>query len=386
VFYICRSDHENDCIYSENVSEYFFEIGIQCRTLKLSSDSQRPELHECLNEDAIGVLGYNSQLDHSWLKSEKFIEAAARLNLPVIHWIMDHPSCRWPEFDALAASKSCFLFNSASSEQYFHRFCLPRARTGVIGGVGPNSRSRVSEMSRSSFLSRPIKCLIPMNLTRVGGTLEKSEALIGELEDGLAETVKEGIAQAEADLSEPLEAYLVDALFERRRGLLNKTFNRCFQLAEETVQGYRRRRIFGIARDYPVLIQSDGPARRLLNGGVAAFAENVGMQLTLSNMLSARAVLSVNPLNDELHDRTLNGLNAGCVNIVEDNALHRRVFEHGKNALLFRYGDDSLRECLDIVCNQPDRAYEIAQAGLALRDDPRFRFGGFQSILNLMQP
>jgi hypothetical protein len=56
---------------------------------------------------------------------------------------------------------------------------------------------------------------------------------------------------------------------------------------------------------------------------------------------------------------------------------------HGRNALLFRYEDESLAECLDLVCNRPERAYEIAQAGFALRDDPAVRFGGFDNILRL---
>jgi hypothetical protein len=64
--------------------------------------------------------------------------------------------------------------------------------------------------------------------------------------------------------------------------------------------------------------------------------------------------------HDLIHDRTMNGLNAGCVNLIEDNLAHRGVFQHGKNALLFRYEDDSLQECLDIVCNEPERAYSIA--------------------------
>jgi len=61
----------------------------------------------------------------------------------------------------------------------------------------------------------------------------------------------------------------------------------------------------------------------------------------------------------------------------------RAFFKHGKNALLFRYDDDSLEECLDVVCNQPDRAYGIARAGMKLRDDPRLRFGQFHNILDL---
>jgi hypothetical protein len=100
-------------------------------------------------------------------------------------------------------------------------------------------------------------------------------------------------------------------------------------------------------------------------------------------MKSCRAVLSANYANDLFHDRTQNGLNAGCAVIVEDTPVHRRLFEHGRNALLFRYHDDSLAECLDVVCNRPQRAYEIAQAGFALRDDPAVRFGGFENILKL---
>lgn len=107
------------------------------------------------------------------------------------------------------------------------------------------------------------------------------------------------------------------------------------------------------------------------------------MKETLGRMLRARAVVSLTHINDEIHNRTLNALNAGAVNIVEDNVVHRRFFKHGENALLFRYGDDSLRECLDVVCSHPDRAYEIAEAALSLRDDPRLRFGGYDNILRL---
>ncbi len=84
-----------------------------------------------------------------------------------------------------------------------------------------------------------------------------------------------------------------------------------------------------------------------------------------------------------IHDRTMNGLNAGCANIIEDNLAHRGIFRHGKTALLFRYGDDSLRDCLDIVCNDPQRAYAIAEAGRAMRDDIARRYCSFQSILDL---
>jgi hypothetical protein len=107
------------------------------------------------------------------------------------------------------------------------------------------------------------------------------------------------------------------------------------------------------------------------------------MQFTLARMPSCRSVLSVSPMNDMIHDRTMNALNGGSVAILEDNIAARSVFKHGKNALLFRYDDDSIEECLDIVCNRPELAYEIARAGMALRDHPRLRFGQFHNILDL---
>jgi hypothetical protein len=94
-------------------------------------------------------------------------------------------------------------------------------------------------------------------------------------------------------------------------------------------------------------------------------------------------VLSVSPNVDLVHDRTMNAINAGCVAILEDNLASKAIFRHGHNALLFRYDDNSIEECLDVVCNQPDRAYRIAQAGIKLRDDPRLRFGQFHNILDL---
>jgi hypothetical protein len=71
------------------------------------------------------------------------------------------------------------------------------------------------------------------------------------------------------------------------------------------------------------------------------------------------------------------------VNIIEDSFANRRAFEHGRNALFFRYDDDSLRECLSSVCNDPERTFHIAAAGFAMRDDPPFRFGNFQNIIDL---
>src|SRR4029077_9114356 len=123
------------------------------------------------------------------------------------------------------------------------------------------------------------------------------------------------------------------------------------------------------------LAQSDDSAKPYFIDETAVLETNVGMQFTLARMPSCRSVLSVSPMNDMIHDRTMNALNGGCVAILEDNLANRSVFEHGKNALIFRYDDDSIGECLDIVCNQRQRAYEIALAGMELRDQPRLRFG-----------
>lgn len=71
--------------------------------------------------------------------------------------------------------------------------------------------------------------------------------------------------------------------------------------------------------------------------------------------------------------------------IAEDNLGSRSLLKHKINSLLFRYDDDSLEECLDIVCNQPEYAYEIAQNGFMLRDNPRFRFDRFDNIIALAE-
>jgi len=154
-------------------------------------------------------------------------------------------------------------------------------------------------------------------------------------------------------------------------------------MTEEVVQYLRRRHIIEAATRFPVLVQSDESARSIWTGTVATLAENVGMESTLRRMRSARAVVSLSNVNDMIHDRTVNGLNAGCVNIIEDNAVHRRHFEHGRNALMFRYDDDSLEDCLALVCNDPERACKIALAGFAMRDELPFRFGGFNNLLDL---
>ena len=378
---ICHYDHANDRTYAENLSEYLAARQVPHKVLVIGSEGQRPELEQCLRDDVFCVVGYNSQLDHAWIGRTCFIEAAAACNLPVIQWMLDHPSVRWPEFKRSTRNNCRFLFNSEYCREYFHRYCLPWSATAAVVGVGPNHRSRIDDLTEAAFVARPVKCILPINLKRVGKTVQDLRGM--HLGEQLGKAIRAAVELARHDLDGPLERHLLATLGELGRRIGTDTFNDCFQVVTEEVQAYRRSQVLAAAREYPVLIQSDPTAGTVAEGGCAVFASNISMPATLSRMTSACAVVSVSPLNDEIHDRTLNGLNAGCVNIVEDNVIHRRVFGDGKNALLFRYGDGSLQKCLDIVCYQPKRAYEIALAGFALRDDPRFRFGGYGAILDL---
>jgi hypothetical protein len=232
---------------------------------------------------------------------------------------------------------------------------------------------------------RALFTLLPLNLKRVGGTLEEIEKQIAALPARLARAVRAAVASAQHDLQHPIEWHFFDNSPPSDLVQASDTFLQCIRIIEDVVQIRRRLAVFAVACRFPVLIQSDLAADHLQNLGPSTIESVVSMRETLSRMRRARAVVSLTHVNDEIHNRALNALNAGAVNIIEDNVVHRRVFTHGKDALLFRYGDDSLRECFDLVCSQPDRAYEIAAAGMALRDDPRLRFGGYHNLLELAQ-
>jgi hypothetical protein len=380
--YICHSIHENDRTYAENVAEFCDEVGISSTTIEVGSDGDRPELLQCLEGTEACILGFNSLLDHSWIEAEPFLAIAEARKVSVTQWILDHPSSRWRDFYQSTSTNSKYLFHSEYSERYFHKYCLANCVTASVVGVGPSKRSRVSKFSRNQFFTRPIKCLIPLNLARIGGTLQDLELRMQALEPHLSKAITEASILARHDLLEPLESHLTAVLNAFAISLPKENFNSCMQILEEKVQVFRRLHVFKIAHDYPVLIQSDESARQFAEGGKAEFAQDVGMQLTFSRMPAARAVVSVSHLNDMIHDRTLNGLNAGCVNIVEDSLAHRRALQNSKNALFFRYEDDSLRECLELVCSRPGQVCPIAEAGLALRDAQPFRFGGFHNIID----
>ncbi len=385
--YLTRVDHPNEAIYTENLREYFNSVGIPTREIVMNVDgAERPELAQCLSGHAIAVLGFNWHLDHSAIGNRHFLDLARKANVPVIQWFIDHPSSRWPHFTRTRAGNSRFLFLSPYAETYFRRFVMPRCRSAsVTGNTGISRHSRNDEFSRESFLARDIQCLLPLNLTRVGGSIEDAEQAVAALPPSLGAAVTSAIERAQHDLDHPIERHFFDDSRPDTSLEQPDLFHRCVQIIEETVQIRRRLKVFSVARSFPVLIQSDDV---WADGdrAIAQFEQGVSMRDTLIRMQRARAVVSLTHVNDEIHNRVLNTLNAGAVAIIEDNAVHRRFFEHGKNALLFRHDDDSFRECLDLVCSRPDRAHEIAVAGRALRDDPRLRFGGYHKFMALAAP
>src|SRR5262245_29181579 len=242
---ICHCDHANDRTYAENLTEYLAARQVPYKVVVIGSEGQRPELEQCLRDDVFCVLGYNYQLDHAWLGRSRFVEAAAPRNLPVIQWMLDHPSVRWPEFKRSSLSNCRFLFNSEYCRQYFHQYCLPWSATAAVVGVGPNHRSRIDELTEASFSARSVKCILPINVKRmrIGDQLEKA--------------IRAAVELARHDLDGPLERHLLATLGELGRRITTETFNDCFQVVTEEVQAYRRTQVLAAARDYPVLIQSD---------------------------------------------------------------------------------------------------------------------------------
>jgi hypothetical protein len=386
VFHVCHVTHPHDRIYTENVCEYFEQNGVRYNIVEFEAPGDRPELRQCLDDGAIAVLGLNAQLDHCWFGDENFVAAAARRNVPLIHWVLDHPSSRWLEFTHATAANSRFLFTSPCAEGYFKRYCLADARTGCTASVGPNWRSRLDGFSSHEFHRRNVNCLIALGLKRIGGTGADARSRLRALEPAIGGAVEEAIEHARHDLSGPLETHLVTALARRGRDLANREFHFCFQIVDDATQIWRRLKVFEIASRFPVLIQTDSIPENLDSDVVATFTDHrwtCSMPATLARMKSCRSVLNTNYASGMVHDRTENALNAGCAVIIEDTPTHRRLFANRGNALLFRYDDDSLAQCLDLVCNQPGRACEIAQAGFPLRDDPAIRFAGFERILEL---
>ena len=383
-FYLCHHKHPNNTVYAENVADYFASRGVQHQVIEFDSRGPTHDLKRALGDDAMGILGLTWELDRARVDSANFLDAAADADVPVIQWMLDHPSALWPAMKSSTAENSRFLFLSEYSEHYFRQFVMPNCRSGWLIGTGPSRQSRLDRLTRESFLARDINCILPLNLRRVGGILEDAVQRLIALPAPLGRVVRAAIGSAQGDLDDRIEKHFLDAAPPSYVHEQPNLFHGCIQIIEEIVQVRRRLKVFTVASEFPVLMQSDIVSNYLGDLRSAKLECNVGMEQTVARMKRARAVVSLTHVNDEIHNRTLNGLNAGAVNIIEDNAVHRRIFTHGKNALLFRYDDDSLRKCFDLVCSRPEQAYEIAQAGFALRDDPRLRFSGYDNLLRLV--
>ena len=382
---VCHHGHDNDTGYTQNLFEFFSAQGVNHSFLDLRLPETKDELRRDLaNGQHMALLGFNSQLDHAWLDDEPLPVVAARHGVVVVQWICDHPGSCWPEFNYSNGTTSRFVFHSPYSEAYFQKFCCPGALTTTAGSMGPNGRSRCTKQGVEAFSQRPIACLIALGLTRLGRSAAQTETEIGSLDARLAGSLRKAIADARFDLDGPIEIHLLESLEQSRLALDTGAFNRCFRLLNDSVQYFRRGEIIRIASQFGVHIQSDETARAFLEGGCASFRSGVSSPETLDNMPYCRAVLSVSPVNDSIHDRICNALNAGCLPILEDNRAHRGLFTHNDNAVLFRYGDDSLAECLAIACGSPERTYMLAERATALRDQSPFRFGSFRNIVTLV--
>jgi hypothetical protein len=383
---ICHLRHEHDRVYTENLCDYFKSAGVDCHVFEFDAAGQRPDLLQCLNENTRAIIGYNSQLDHCWIGDENFVDVAAHHQIPVIHWLKDHPSAHWPEFIRSTAANSRFLLQSEFSRRYFSRCCLPDARTAWANGDGPNWRSRIDAFSSHDYINRHGNCLIPLNLRRVGGTLEDAQQRLRTLQPVLSAAVERAIELAQFDLSQPIESHLTNVLAQNTHELTERQFHFCVQIVEDIVQIRRRLKVFDVASHFSVSMQTDSLPKGTTLGSTATLSTDAqvnSMPETIKRIKSYRSVVSVSYANDMLHDRMNNGLNAGCVVIIEDTPTHRQLFEHDRNALLFRYDDDSLIRCFDIVCNRPNKACEIAANGFRMRDDPSIRFRGYSNILAL---
>ena len=381
---VCHFGHENDVICTENIFEFLKARDIAYDFINLSQANVARELRQCLAcGPQVSLFGFNSQLDHAWVGDEPLLLAAARHGVTAIQWVLDHPSGRWPEFNYSDPRTSRFLFHSHYSQSYFTKYCCPGAPTAAAGSIGPNRRSRSDEEGLTAFAARPVDCLIALGLNRLGRTSVEVQTEVDGLDEAVGHSVRNAISRARFELDQPLETHLSAALDEGGIVLGRRAFNRCFRLVNDSVQYLRRAQIIKTASQFGVHIQSEEATRSLIEGGRAKFRSNVGTPETLASMPHCKAVLSVSPVNDSIHDRTCNALNAGCLLILEDNRAHRGLFVHGENALLFRYDDNSLSECLARVFGGPRHIYPIAAAARTLRDAAPFRFGSFPNILDL---
>src|SRR5262249_41597018 len=175
---------------------------------------------------------------------EPFLPLARRSGVSVVQWLLDHPSCRWPSFNASTIDNSLYLFHSGYSEHYFRRYCLPKSITSWAFGVGRNKRARVADFSLSRFLDRGILCLIPANVNRVGGGSAEITNRMDALGTGLSNVLSEAFTLAKHDLIHPVEEHLLSVLADHNKQISVECLHECVQILEESVQVYRRQFVF----------------------------------------------------------------------------------------------------------------------------------------------
>lgn len=100
---VYHSGHENDTCYTENIFEFLSKNGVDHDSRVLSEPFSLQELAAYRDGcHSTSLLGFNSQIDHSWIGDAPLTLAAGRHGIPVLQWILDHPSSRWPEFGFLS--------------------------------------------------------------------------------------------------------------------------------------------------------------------------------------------------------------------------------------------------------------------------------------------
>ena len=112
-------------------------------------------------------IGFNSQLDRSYIGDTPFLTLAAKQRVPVIQWILDHPSSRLSEFGNSSAENSRFLFSAESAEEYFRRFGIQNALTAIVACVGASRFSRANNLTFREFRNRPFTGIVAINLAEL---------------------------------------------------------------------------------------------------------------------------------------------------------------------------------------------------------------------------
>src|SRR5437588_1903048 len=101
-----------------------------------------------------------------------------------------------------------------------------------------------------------------MNVRRIGGTIEDAKARNAALPPRFSKIVNDTIDHAYHDLIHSLETHFDRNLDAAGLSICNSRRHACMQMVEEVVQITRRKKIFEVAREFPILIQSDKASRQ----------------------------------------------------------------------------------------------------------------------------